>query len=108
MTTGYLLSLALRKTRGLYAPLLWPESQPRSSYVGFMVDETVLVLVFYQYFSFSCQSFNLFLHTHQHLSIRKLVADVSSGLSHTPHKINQENSVFGDISLYDAVTIAKC
>jgi hypothetical protein len=75
----------------------------------FMVDETALGQVFCQYFSFPCQSFNQLLHTHHHhLSIRKIVADVPSGLSLTPPKINQENYIFGDMSLHAAVTIAEC
>jgi hypothetical protein len=66
-----------------------PGFEPRSGYVGFVVDKVALGQVFFEDFSVPCQlSFHRLLHTH-HLSSRagttgQLVADVPSGLGLTP------------------------
>jgi hypothetical protein len=42
---------------------------PRSGYVGFVVDKVALGQIFSYYFGFPCQSsFNQLLHIHHHLS----------------------------------------
>jgi hypothetical protein len=65
--------------------------EPRSGYVGFVVDKVALGQVFSEYFGFPCQfSSHRLLYTQQLLSgagtIRQLVVDVPSGLSITPTK----------------------
>jgi hypothetical protein len=55
----------------------------------FVVNKVALVQVFYEYFGFSCQfSFHRLLHAHHPSSgsgtVGQLVADVPSGLSHSP------------------------
>jgi hypothetical protein len=63
-----------------------------SDYVEFLVDSVALVQVFSEYFGFFYQClFHRLLHIHNHLSsgvgtIGKLVTDVPSGLSLTPHQ----------------------
>jgi hypothetical protein len=67
-----------------------PGFEPRSGYVGFVVDKVALGQVFSEYFGFPFQfSFHRLLHFHHHVSsgagtIGQLVADVPSGLSLTP------------------------
>jgi hypothetical protein len=69
-------------------PPRWPEFDPRSGHVGFVVDEVALGQVFSEYFCFPCQfSFHQLLHTHlssEAGTIGKLVADVPSRLSFSP------------------------
>jgi hypothetical protein len=70
--------------------------ESRSGHVGFVVDKVSLGQVFSECFGFPCQfSFHRLLHTH-HLSsgagtIVQLVADVPSGLNHTPAKKLKKN-----------------
>jgi hypothetical protein len=66
-----------------------PGFDPRTGYVGFVVDKVALGQVFIEYFGFFCQfSFHRLLHIH-HLSsgagtIGQLVADAPNGLNLTP------------------------
>jgi hypothetical protein len=70
-------------------PQRGPGFEPRSVYVGFVVNKVALGQVFSEYFRFPCQlSFHRLLHIHNHLSSRagtigQLVADVTSELSLT-------------------------
>jgi hypothetical protein len=66
-----------------------PGFEPRSDYVGFVVDKVAPVQVLSEYFGFPCQSFHRLLHIHRHLSseagtIGQILVDVPSGLSFTP------------------------
>jgi hypothetical protein len=73
--------------------------EPRSNYVGFVVDKVALGQVFSEYSGFPCQfPFHRLLHTH-HLSsgagtIDQLVADVPSGLSLTPPRKTKQKQIF--------------
>jgi hypothetical protein len=46
----------------------WPGFDPRSGYVGFVVDKVAFGQVFSKYFGFPCQSFQQLLHNHHHRS----------------------------------------
>jgi hypothetical protein len=94
---NYRVALQLRRLIAGFPP--WqPGFDPRSGYVGFMVDKVALGQVLFEYFGFPCRFlFRRLLHTHHHLSsgagtIGQIVADVPSGLSPTPpqEKCNYE------------------
>jgi hypothetical protein len=71
-----------------------PGFEPKSGYMGFVMDKVALGQVFCEYFDFPCQfSFRRLLNTH-HLSseagrIGQLVDDVTSGLSLTPPQVKK-------------------
>jgi hypothetical protein len=78
-------------------PMWWPRLEPRSGYVGFMVDRVALGQVFSKYFGFPCQfSFNRLRHIHRLSSragtIGQTVANIPSGLSLTPPQETKKNN----------------
>jgi hypothetical protein len=71
------------------SPTFWPEFEPGSGHVGFVVEKAALGQVFSQYFEFPCQSFHRPLHTQHHpssgaVTVGQRVADIPSGPSLTP------------------------
>jgi hypothetical protein len=59
--------------------------------VGFVVDKAALGQVLSEYFGFPCQSFNLFLHQHNHPGLAQEAIGGRSAewtLDSTPHYTN--------------------
>jgi hypothetical protein len=77
-----------------------PGFEPRSGYVGFVVDKVALGKVFSEYFGFPCQfSFHWLLHTHHHPpfgtgTIVQIVLDVPNWFSFTPPQVKTRYTVW--------------